>query len=322
MAQKTAVITGVAGFIGSNLAEKLLEEGYDVKAIDNFDPYYSKEIKKENIKQIEAKSRTSEGEFNLVRGSINKVSDLEKLPKSPEKVFHLAARPGTRSSIGKASEYERINVKGTSKVLNYFKPTKKMVHMSSSSIYGEKNLEELPVKESHAKKPDNPYAKSKLDAEYLVKQKNYKKCDTTILRPFTVFGPRQRPDEVFTKFISDILSQNPIEVYGDGSQSRDFTFVEDVVQGTLLASNHGSGVYNLGKGKRNTVQEIIDLIDEELDYPVRTKYGSRREGDVTHTHANIDKAREELGFDPKTSLRDPVGTTINWVKDMKSNGFL
>lgn len=322
MKKKTAVVTGVAGFIGSNLAERLLEEGYAVEGIDNFDPYYSEEIKKENIRQVERKSLIEDKNFELVQGSVNKIRDLEELPKAPNKVFHLAAKPGTRSSIGKYSEYMKTNVDGTSKVLDYFEPTQKMVHMSSSSVYGEKKLENLPVKEEHSKDPGNPYAKSKLEAEKLVKQKKLLSCDTVILRPFTVFGSRQRPDEVFTSFISDIISDNPIKVYGDGSQSRDFTFVDDVVDGAFLASKHGSGVYNIGKGKRNSVQDIIDLIEDRVDQRVDVNYGSKRKGDVTHTHADIEKAKSEIGFNPSADLREPVEETIKWVKGMKDNNLL
>lgn len=319
---QTVVVTGVAGFIGSTLAEKLLEEGYTVKGIDNFDPYYSQDIKKQNIRDIIQKGEETGSNFELVKGSINNVSDLAKLPERPYKLFHLAAKPGTRSSIGNLSKYEKTNVKGTSKVLDYFDPVKKMVHMSSSSIYGEKKVNQLPVKEEDSKNPQNPYAQTKLEAERLVKQKRNLGDDTVILRPFTVFGPRQRPDEMFTSFISDIVDGEKINVYGDGSQSRDFTFVDDIVKGVLMASEKGSGVYNLGKGKRNTVQEVINLIDGKMTKDVKAIYESERRGDVTHTHADIKKAKKDFGFDPLMDIDKPVEETINWVKNMKEGKLL
>lgn len=322
MGSKNAVITGVAGFIGSNLAEKLLEEGYSVKGIDNFDPYYSKNVKKRNIKEVLETSRNTGSNFELINGSINKTRDLEKLPKNPHKVFHLAAKPGTRSSIGNLSEYRKTNVYGTSKVLDYFEPVEKMAYMSSSSIYGEKKLNELPVREDDSKRPGNPYARTKLEAEQLVKEKEEITSDTVILRPFTVFGPRQRPDEMFTSFISSIVRGEEISVYGDGSQSRDFTFVSDVVEGTFLAAENGSGVYNLAKGKRNTVQDVIELIDEKIKNDVYTSYESERRGDVQHTHADIGKARNDFGFNPSENIESAVEETISWVREMRKKNLL
>lgn len=321
MVRKTAVVTGVAGFIGSHLAERLLEEGYHVEGIDNFDPHYSEGLKRKNVEEIRGTGH--EDKFKLVNGSINSTEDLQDLSKRPDKVFHLAAKPGTRSSIGRLPEYRRTNVQGTSNVLEYFEPVKKLVYMSSSSIYGEKNLSELPVKEEEdTRNPQNPYAKTKLEAERMVKEKTSEGFETVALRPFTVFGPRQRPDEMFTSFISDIVDGNSINVYGDGSQSRDFTPVDDVVSGALKASERGSGVYNLGRGRRSTVREIIEIMDERLPHDIKVDYGERRDGDVSHTHADIERAKTELGFEPSDEIEDTVVKTIKWVKDMKERNLL
>jgi len=183
------VVTGVAGFIGSHQAEYLLEKGYSVIGIDNFHPYYSEKIKRNNLNQVRETARRSEANFEFVDGSILNSDDLDKLPKDPKWVFHLAALAGTRSSLEDSSEYSKINVYGTSKVLEYFDQVEKIIFISSSSVYGELSAEKLPVTEKDECSPKTPYSLSKHNAEKVVElYSDLQDFDYTIVRPFTVLG--------------------------------------------------------------------------------------------------------------------------------------
>jgi nucleoside-diphosphate-sugar epimerase len=205
-----AVVTGVAGFIGSHLAEHLLEQGYSVIGIDNFHSYYSEEVKRDNLAQIRSKAEDLDEEFSFLEGSILEKSDLEKLPDNPELVFHLAAVAGTRSSMDNPSEYIKVNVHGTSKLIESFESIGKFVFTSSSSVYGEVSPNELPVDENSNLSPETPYALSKMNAEELVRlYADMYGFDYAILRPFTVYGPRMRPNKMVTISITMNSSRKP-----------------------------------------------------------------------------------------------------------------
>ena len=317
------IVTGAAGFIGSHLVERLVSEGRDVVGIDNFHPYYSPEIKMQNIKDVRKSSEKSEGSFEFVEGDILRDRDLEKLPEEVDKVFHEAAIAGVRNSIKNPVEYTRLNVLGTSKILNHFDEMEKFVFASSSSVYGEVPLEELPVKEDRGLNPIAPYPLSKVQSEEIIKQYNeLYGIDYAITRYFTVYGPRQRPDEAFTKFINMVLNDEPMTVYGNGEQSRDFTHVHDVVEGTFLAGERGRGIYNIGSGRRVTVNEMVSTIDKVYDGEVEVKHVEQPEGDVSHTHADITKAEEEIGYTPSKKLEEGTRECLEWVKRMNKEGYL
>lgn len=315
------VVTGVAGFIGSHLAEHLLEQGYSVIGIDNLHPYYSEEVKRDNLVQIRDKAEDLDEEFNFLEGSILEESDLDKLPDNPELVFHLAAVAGTRSSIKNPSEYIEVNVHGTSKLIESFESVGKFVFTSSSSIYGEVSSNELPLKEDYPLSPETPYALSKMNAEELVKlYSNIYGFDYAILRPFTVYGPRQKPGQVVTKFIRKITSGEPVSIYGDGLQSRDFTYVRDMVRGIVDAAEKGEGVYNLSRGERVTVNQLVDVIDAKIDRDVEKKHVEKHSGDVRHTHADNSKAEREIGYSPEVSLEEGIERSIEWFKNSVYSG--
>lgn len=214
-------------------------------------------------------------------------------------------------------------MEGTVELLRYFEEIDKFVYMSSSSVYGERKVENLPVKENQKLKPSNPYAISKAEAEKLV---NYysqvKGFKSTIIRPFSVYGSRQRPDEVFTSFISRVLDEESIQVYGDGSQTRDFTFIDDVVEGTYLAGEKGDGVYNIGAGRRKSVEDVIEVIRKVMEEELKINYIDEHEGDVSHTHANISKAKRELDYQPQDNIEIGVKDAVKWVRDMKNRNLL
>lgn len=320
------VVTGAAGFIGSHQVEYLLKKGYSVVGIDNFHPYYSEKIKRYNLEQVRKTADNVEADFRFVEGSILDSDSLERLPGEPEKVFHLAALAGTRSSLNNSSEYFEVNVHGTSKLIEYFDNIGKFVFVSSSSVYGEVPVEELPVDEEYTCSPKTPYSLSKHSAEKLVElYAEMHDFDFAVVRPFTVFGPRQRPDEVFTKFLSNSLQGKPVEIYGDGTQSRDFTFVGDAVRGIYLAGEKGSGIYNIGSDRRVTVNQVVEGIDESIDTDVDARNTDKHPGDVSHTHADISKAREELDYNPETGMEEGISRCVEWMKkkpvrEMISNG--
>ena len=319
---KDVVVTGAAGFIGSHQSEILIEEGYRVHGIDSFHPYYCRKLKEENLEKIRKTAKKEQGEFRFTEGSILEGDALQKLPESPEMVFHLAAVAGTRSSFDNPSEYTQVNVLGTSRLLQYLENPGKFLFTSSSSVYGEIPEKELPVRENRDLRPETPYSVSKSNAEELVRR--YSRIygfEHVITRPFTVYGPRQRPDELFTKFISMIESGEALTVYGDGTQSRDFTHVEDVVKGNLLAARHGDSTYNIATGRRVTVNEVVELLKDQATN-IEVNYLPEMKGDVSHTHADISKAERELSYTPQRNMEDSVEDCFRWVREMMEKGLL
>lgn len=306
----SAIVTGCAGFIGSHLTDELLRKNWRVMGIDNFHPYYSRELKELNL--LEAKKNSN---FDFLEGSILSDDDLKKIPHDVDYLFHFAAIAGVRNSIESPKEYFKINVDGTKKILDEFDNINKIIFASSSSVYGELTPNEFPVKEGHALNPISPYGESKKEAEELFINFNQKtEVEFTILRFYTVYGPRQRPDEAFTKFIRLVLSGKSIPIYGDGKKERDFTYVSDIVDGTILSAEKGSGVYNLGTGTPVTVNEMVSTIEDSLDMKIRKKFVDSPPGDVQKTHADITKAENELSYIPKVKLTDGISNCIKWCK--------
>lgn len=318
----THVVTGAAGFIGSHLVEHLLQQGADVVGIDNFHDYYDPAIKRANLEEIEATAADADGEFRLVEGSITDDDALADLPAIPESVFHLAAIAGVRYSMEHPVPYSEINVLGTAKLLKRLDPTGTFVVVSSSSVYGDVPLADLPVSEDRALDPIAPYALSKVHTEDLVRMlTDIADIPHALLRYFSVYGPRQRPDEAFTKFITMALNGETIPIYGDGEQSRDFTHVDDIVNGTIKAARQGEGTYNIGSGRRVTVNEMVAVLDDLLD-GVESEHVEQPPGDVEHTHANISKAREEMDYEPMIEFRDGAESCVEWCERMVERGLL
>ena len=280
-----ALVTGCAGFIGSHLTERLLREGYEVIGIDCFTDYYPREIKEANLSNV-LKSK----KFKLIE------EDILEMNKFPEVdyVFHEAAQAGVRASWGKSFEtYMRNNVQATQKLLEFYKDLdiKKFVYASSSSVYGDA---ELPMREDSLLKPVSPYGVTKLAGENLcyLYWKNYN-VPTVSLRYFTVYGPRQRPDMAIHKFVKAIFNGDEITVFGDGTQTRDFTFVDDVVEATILAaeSNSVGEVFNIGGGSRVSVNDLIEMMEDIIGKKAKVKYIEKQKGDVRDTLADVSKRR-------------------------------
>jgi UDP-glucose 4-epimerase len=281
-------------------------------------------LKRNNLSNIRETAERSEGDFEFIEGSILQEKDLERLPSEPEHVFHNAGVAGVRNSIENPSEYARQNVLGTSRLLEYFDSIGKFIFASSSSVYGMVSEEELPVEEDRELNPIAPYPQSKKHCEEMIRlYSDLYDFDYSILRYFTVYGPRQRPDEAFTKFIDMILNGEPVTIYGDGEQSRDFTHVDDIVKANLLAMEQGgSETYNISTGRRITVNEMVDVLDEVMDEEVERKHVEQPEGDARHTHADIFKAEEQLSYSPEKEFIEGVDECVGWARRMKNKNFL
>ncbi len=307
----STLVTGVAGFVGSHLAERLVQRGHDVVGIDSFTDYYPKAAKQSNISGLRHKER-----FTLIQRDIN-AADLRKLLKPVDHVFHLAAQPGVRPSWGKSFDrYLSDNILATQRLLEACKESKvkKFVYSSSSSVYGD--AESLPTPETNPTRPISPYGATKLAAEHLCRLYNVNfNVPVVILRYFTVYGPRQRPDMAFNRFIRRIRRGEEIEVLGDGQQSRDFTYVEDAVNATLLAQEAKDGTtYNVGSGTSTALVDAISVLESVIHEKVNVIRAPSAAGDVVNTRADISKIQDELGFEMKTPLRVGLEKQVAWQK--------
>ena len=307
-----ALVTGVAGFIGSHLAEALLGRGVSVVGIDSFTDFYDPALKEANLASFAKNPR-----FTLVRGDLNTV-DLGAVAREVDVVYHQAAQAGVRSSWGRDfATYTRQNIDATQRLLDHFRerPLQRFVYASSSSVYGETT--ELPMREDAPTRPYSPYGVTKLAGEHLARlyHRNFG-VPTVSLRYFTVYGPRQRPDMAFRRFIAAFLAEQPVTVYGDGEQTRDFTYIADAVAANLLAAERGvpGAVYNIGGGSRVTVRECLAILRELVGRGEIVRE-SRQHGDVSHTYADTARARTDLGFSPKMGLAGGLAEQVAWQRE-------
>jgi len=317
------LVTGCAGFIGSHLVDKLLEQGYKVVGMDCFTDYYHREIKEKNIenalKNLSLKKKAlpkkyhKNAKFELIEEDIMNMDNFPEV----DYVFHLAAQAGVRASWGKSFEiYTRNNIEATQKLLEFYKDRKikKFVYASSSSVYGDA---ELPMRENSLLKPVSPYGVTKLAGENLcyLYWKNYG-VPTVSLRYFTVYGPRQRPDMAIHKFVRAILNEEEITVYGDGTQTRDFTFVDDAKEANILAANREieGEVFNVGGGSRISVTDLIKLLEETTGKKARINYIEKQKGDVRDTLADTSKISDELNWKPEVKIEEGLKRFVEWYK--------
>jgi len=312
------LITGGAGFIGSHLTEKLSKNN-EVVVLDNLDSYYDVKIKKENIKIVESKSA------KFILGDVTNYNFMKRIIKENniEIIFHEAARPGVRYSIKDPLLPNKVNVIGTLNILKLSldSDVKKVINASSSSVYGK--TEYLPFDENHPNKPVSPYGVSKLAAEHYCRVfYEVYGLKTISLRYFTVYGPRMRPDLAIPIFTKSILNNESPVIFGDGEQTRDFTYIDDVVDANLklVKTNRANGeVLNIGSGRRVTINYMIDNLKNLLNSNIKSKYTESIKGDARHTLANIDKAKELIGYDPQTSIEEGLEKFVIWYK--KNLGF-
>ncbi len=306
-----ALVTGVAGFIGSHLAERLLDGGATVTGLDSFTDYYPRERKESNVADLRARDR-----FNLVEASIAD-ADLARLLDGITHVFHIAAQAGVRKSWGRQFHvYTVNNVEGTQILLEACagRPIERLVYASSSSVYGDDV--KLPMREDARPQPVSPYGVTKLSAEQLchLYYVNHS-VPAVALRYFTVYGPRQRPDMGFYRFFTSVMASQPVPQFGDGRQTRDFTYVADAVTATVAAATRGKpgGVYNIGGGSRVELLDVFELIRRVTRRTVKAERIEAQRGDMRDTYADTTRARADLGFAPTVTLEQGLRAQFDWM---------
>lgn len=308
---KTALITGAAGFIGSHLTRRLIKEGWQVVGLDNFCDFYDPQIKRRRAEQL-----AEAGPFTLIEGDIRDADTVDRTfaAHQPQLVVHIAAMAGVRPSIERPKYYTEVNLDGTVNVLNACVGHKagKLLFASSSSVYG--NNEKVPFAEDDpVEKPISPYAATKRAGELICHTYwHLYRLPIFCLRFFTVFGPSQRPDLAIAKFMRLMRDGKPIPMYGDGTMSRDFTYVDDIVEGIMAAAARCDryGIYNLGGHSPVTVKQLIEAIERVSGTKANIDQQPEQPGDVRRTYADLTRSRQELGFEPRVSLEE--GLARQW----------
>jgi len=307
------LITGVAGFVGSAVARAELDRSNDIVGMDCFIDYYPRAIKEHNLKPLRAHSRFRFLEVSLLN------ADLGTLLDGVDIIYHQAAQAGVRASWGRDFEiYALNNIQATQRLLEACKGRNlRLVYASSSSVYG--NTEQLPMSEDHPTAPVSPYGVTKLAAEHLARLYwiNFR-VPTVSLRYFTVYGPAQRPDMAFHKLIKAMLKDEEFALFGDGDQTRDFTYISDAVAANLAAVERGQpgGVYNIGGGSRVTMNQVIALLEKIIGRPAKIRRVEPQKGDVRHTYADISRARHDFGYQPRVSLEDGLRAEVEYIHDV------
>ena len=309
------LVTGAAGFIGSNLTDRLLASGHAVLGLDNFNDFYDPELKRRNLKSAQASPN-----FEGVTGDILDEALLDSVFSrfKPERIVHLAAWAGVRPSIQRPALYQKVNVEGTTNLLERARHNgiRHFVFASSSSVYGDRV--EVPFRETdNVDYPISPYAATKKAGELLCHTWHHLfGMHVACLRFFTVYGPRQRPEMAihqFTRLIEDGL---PVPMFGDGSTSRDYTFIEDIVDGIMAAIERVQGyrVYNLGESQTISLRDLIALIGRHVGKTPHIDQRPLQPGDVTRTFADVSRARAELGYDPHVGVDEGVRRFVEWFR--------
>ena len=313
----TILVTGGAGFIGSHLCEKLLEIGHKVINIDNFNDFYDPKIKRDNIKFAQTNV-----DYTLVEGDIRDNEVLDKIFKqfNIDMVIHLAALAGVRKSVESPLEYIDVDIKGTVNLLEYSKSygIKKFIFASSSSVYG---LNSVPFKEDDfVSSPISPYAAAKLSGELFCRTyNNLYNIPIACLRSFTVYGPRQRPEMAIHNFTKRIDEGFEVPIFGNGMSFRDYTFIDDIIDGIVALSNldFNFEIFNLGNSQPVQLNHLVNLIEKKIGKPAYKSYLKMQQGDVKYTYADISKAKSMLGYEPKVGIEEGVDRFIAWYKKSK-----
>ncbi|RLC50778.1 MAG: epimerase [Candidatus Cloacimonadota bacterium] len=312
------LVTGAAGFIGSHLCERLVND-HQVVGLDNFCDFYDIKIKRKNVAKLSKNEN-----FQLIKADIRKLDELEDIfaLHDFDLVIHLAAMAGVRPSIENPVLYTEVNINGTVNLLEECRKhnVKKFIFASSSSVYG--NNKKVPFSEKDSvDHPISPYASTKKAGELICHSYHHlHQISLVCLRFFTVYGPRQRPDLAIHKFSRMMLSGDEIPVFGDGSTRRDYTYIEDILDGILKTINYVMSstvfdVFNLGESQTISLSEMIKTIENELQIKAEKKILPLQPGDVDQTFADISKSRKILGYDPKTNFRDGIAKFIDWLKE-------
>ncbi len=313
------LVTGGAGFIGGHLAETFVEEGHDVVALDNYDPYYDVGIKEHSVSEAYEVADAGDGTYEFVEGDVRDADLVRELVEPATHVYHQAAQAGVRTSVEDPRKPNSINVDGTLNVLDAARDTdtERVICASSSSVYGKPSY--LPYDEQHPTTPVSPYGVSKLAGEqYARVYHEVYGLPTVSLRYFTVYGPRMRPNMAISNFVSRCFNDEPPEIYGDGSQTRDFTYIDDVVDAnrTLLDSSSADGkILNVGSTDTIDIETLARTVRDQLAPALELAYGERSQADAEHTHADVSLARELLDYEPSVTIPEGVGLFIEWYRE-------
>jgi UDP-glucuronate 4-epimerase len=314
--KNTILVTGAAGFIGSHLVERLLNAGNQIVGLDNFDNYYLPAIKRHNVQSINA----TDG-FTMIEGDIRDAALINRVFSEYRIVLvaHLAARAGVRPSIQQPALYQDVNIGGTINLLeaSRLNGVRQFMFTSSSSVYG--SGASVPFNEEvKLDYPTSPYAASKLAAELFCRTYHHLYgLPVTVIRPFTVYGPRQRPEMAISLFTRQIESGEEISVFGDGTSKRDYTYVSDIVDGmvqALTSKNQGFEIFNLGDSRPIVLNSLINIIEECLGEKAKIKYLPEQKGDMPVTYADISRAEQYLGYKPAVTIEDGIARFVEWYR--------
>lgn len=321
----TVLVTGGAGFIGSHTCEKLLSDGHNIVTVDNFNDYYNPEYKRWNVEEIKTKSKLTNGSFKCFEGDIRDFKFLDDVfaNNMPDAVIHLAACAGVRPSIEDPMLYADVNINGTLNILECLKKygIKKFLFASSSSVYG--NNEKVPFSEfDSVDRPISPYAATKKAGELICHTYHHLyDINTACLRFFTVYGPRQRPDLAIYKFTKLIFEGKQIPFYGDGSSERDYTFIDDIVDGIMKAfqwvdnKEKRYGIFNLGESNTISLSRMVETIEKVSGRKAVLNIQPLQPGDVNRTFADISHSKKILEYNPSTDFEEGIKIFIDWYKN-------
>jgi len=313
------LVTGGAGFIGGHLAEQFVTDGHDVVVLDNFEPFYDTRIKDHTVDACRTRAETGDGSYRLVEGDVRDAETVEEVVAGTDFVYHQAAQAGVRPSVEDPRKYDAVNVDGTLNVLDTARDhgIERVVVASSSSVYGKPQY--LPYDEQHPTTPVSPYGASKLAAErYACAYSEVYDMSVVALRYFTVYGPRMRPNMAMTNFVSRCSNGEAPVVYGDGTQTRDFTYIDDVVRANvqLLSTGAADGeALNIGSTDNIEILTLAREVRDQLAPDLDIEFDDRHAADAEHTHADTSKARDLLGYEPTYTIREGVAAFIEWYDE-------